>query len=83
MVEFQQNHFDLDGDGPGEVMARLFEGNEPKNFLTDSEGGVLPYCNEEPNQETISGVDTDWHYCEQTGRVFAGAGFSGQATLNW
>ncbi len=83
MVEFQQNHFDLDGDGPGEVMARLLEGNEPQNFLTDSEGGVLPYCNEEPNQETISGVDTDWHYCEQTGRVFAAAGFSGQATLNW
>ncbi len=83
IVEFQHNHYDLDGDGDGEVMARLFVGGLPGNFLTDSEGGVLPYCNEEPTQDTISGVDTDWHYCEQTGRVFASAGFSGQATLNW
>ncbi len=83
IVEFQENHYDLDGDGPGEVMERLFKGGQPGNFLTDSEGGVLPYCNETPDQATLSGVDTDWHYCEQTGRVFAGAGFSGQATLNW
>lgn len=83
MVEFQDDHYDLDGDGPGEAMTRLFPGGPPANFLTDSEGGVLPYCNEQPDQATISGVDTDWHYCERTGRVFAGAGFSGQATLNW
>ena len=83
IVEFQEDHYDLDGDGPGEAMTRLFPGGPPGNFLTDSEGGVLPYCNEDPSQETISGVDTDWHYCETTGRVFAGAGFSGQATLNW
>ena len=61
----------------------LVPGGLPDNVLTDSRGGVLPYCNEEPTQETISGVDTDWHYCEETGRVFASAGFSGEATLNW
>ncbi len=83
MLEFQRDHYDLDGDGPGEVMERLFPNGIPANYLTDSEGGVLPYCNEEPDQATITGVDTDWHYCAQTGRVFAAGGFSGQATLNW
>ena len=31
----------------------------------------------------LSGVDADWHYCELSGRVFASAGWSGEATLNW
>jgi len=83
IVEFQENRYDVDGDGPGEIHDTLFPGGQPDNFLTDVEGSVLPYCNEVPDQNTLSGVDTDWHYCEYTGRVFAGAGFSGEATLNW
>ena len=39
IVEFQEDHYDLDGDGPGEAMTRLFPGGTPGNFLTDSEGG--------------------------------------------
>ena len=74
---------DLDGDGPQEVQEVLFPAGFPENFLTDGEGSVLPYCNEVPEQSTLAGVETDWHYCELTGRVFASAGFSEEATLNW
>ena len=83
IMEFQENRYDLDGDGPGEVHDTLFPGGLPDNYLTDVEGSVLPYCNDVPDQNTLSGVDTDWHYCEYTGRVFASAGFSDEATLNW
>ncbi|MCB9742023.1 MAG: hypothetical protein H6740_05455 [Alphaproteobacteria bacterium] len=83
LYEVQENRYDADGDGPSEIYLELVPGGLPDNVLTDSRGGVLPYCNEEPTQETISGVDTDWHYCERTGRVFASAGFTEQATLNW
>ena len=83
ITELQDNSFDVDGDAAGELHDLLVPAGVPDNFLTDSQGGVLPYCNEEPTQETISGVDTDWHYCELTGRVFAAAGYSEEATLNW
>ena len=82
-IDIQENRYDTDGEGPGEHFSVLVEGGLPKNHLTASQGGVLPYCNDEPNQETLSGVDTDWHYCDLTGRVFAGAGFTGEPTLNW
>jgi len=37
---------------PDEVRAELVRGGLPKNYLTDAEGGVLPYCNDIPSQET-------------------------------
>ena len=83
IVEFQENRYDIDGDGPGEEHDALFPGGLPANFLTEVESSVLPYCNDVPDQNTLSGVNTDWHYCESTGRVFASAGFSSEATLNW
>ena len=49
--------FDLDGDGSGEVMDVLVPGGVPPNYLTDSDGGVLPYCNEVPDQPTTSGFN--------------------------
>ncbi len=83
ITELQDNSYDTDGDAAGELHDRIVPSGFLDNFLTDSQGGVLPYCNEDPTQETLSGVDTDWHYCELTGRVFAGAGYSEEATLNW
>ena len=81
--DLQENRYDADGEGEGELMNTLVHGGLPKNFLTASQGGVLPYCNEDPTQETLAGVDTDWHYCELNGRVFASAGFTAEPTLNW
>jgi len=83
MLDFQQNQYDIDGDGPSEVREPLVPGGMPDNLLTDAVGSVLPYCNEEPSQGTISGVDTDWHYCELSGRIFACAGYTGLETLDW
>jgi len=83
MNDFQQNRYDEDGDGSSEVRVELVPGGLPDNLLTDARGGVLPYCNDEPTQETISGNDTDWHYCDRTGRIFASAGYTGLATLEW
>jgi len=83
ILEFQDNRFDIDGDGPGVAAEVLFPQGVPDNYLTDVQGSVLPYCNDVPDQPTLSGVDADWHYCEVTGRVFASAGWSGEATLNW
>ena len=83
MNDFQQNRYDEDGDGSSEVRVELVAGGLPDNLLTDAVGGVLPYCNDEPTQETISGNDTDWHYCDRTGRIFSSAGYTGLATLEW
>jgi len=83
ITDFQQNTYDIDGDGPGEVRESLVHRGLPDNLLTDSVGGVLPYCNDVPTQETIQGVDTDWHYCEISGRVYASAGFTDLPTLEW
>lgn len=81
--DVQENRYDADGEREGEVMLSLVHGGLPKNLLTASQGGVLPYCNEKPTQETLQGVDTDWHYCELSGRVFASGGFTREPTLNW
>ena len=83
ITDFQQNTFDIDGDGPGEIREPMVQGGLPDNLLTDSVGGVLPYCNDVPTQETIQGVDTDWHYCETSGRVYASAGYTDLPTLEW
>ncbi len=83
ITDFQQNTYDIDGEGPGEIRENLVRGGLPDNLLTDSVGGVLPYCNDVPTQPTISGVDTDWHYCETSGRVFASAGYTDLPTLEW
>jgi uncharacterized protein YjbI with pentapeptide repeats len=83
MDDFQQNTYDIDGDGPGEVREPLVEGGMPDNLLTDSVGSVLPYCNDVPTQETIAGIDNDWHYCELSGRIFACGGYTSLATLDW
>ncbi len=74
LADVQQGMYDQDGDGPAEARAELLAGGLPDNFLTDSVGVVLPYCNQVPSQGTLSGVDADWHYCEETGRVMASAG---------
>lgn len=81
--EVQENAYDRDGDGPDGLLEVLVPGGFPDNYLTTSIGGVLPYCNEVPDQVTLAGVDTDWHYCEETGRVFASAGFTDLPTLAW
>ncbi|MCP4806460.1 MAG: pentapeptide repeat-containing protein [Proteobacteria bacterium] len=82
-IDIQENRYDTDGEGPGEHFSVLVDGGLPKNHLTASQGGVLPYCNDVPTQETLQGVDTDWHYCDTSGRVFASAGFTEEPTLNW
>ncbi len=81
-AEVAGNQFDQDGDGPGTEMVTLVPGGLPMNFLTDGEG-VAPYCNEVPTQDTLSGDDTDWHYCETTGRVFACGGYTDVPTIEW
>lgn len=81
-AELAGNRYDKDGDGPGTETVELVPGGLPKNFLTDGEG-VAPYCNEVPTQDTLSGDDTDWHYCEATGRVFACGGYTDLPTIEW
>ena len=83
IIDLQENRYDLDGEGPRSDYGTLVSGGLPRNLLTASNGGVLPYCNEVPDQNTLTGVDTDWHYCEDSGRVFASAGFTDEPTLNW
>ncbi len=81
-AELAGNRFDKDGDGPGTEMVELVPGGLPMNFLTDGEG-VAPYCNEVPTQGTLSGDNTDWHYCASTGRIFACGGYTEVPTLEW
>jgi uncharacterized protein YjbI with pentapeptide repeats len=81
--EVQENAYDRDGDGPGDATLPLVPGGLPQNHVTASQGGVLPYCNDVPDQNTLTGVDTDWHYCPETGRVYASAGFTAEPTLDW
>ena len=81
--ELQENAYDRDGDGPGDATLPIVPGGLPQNHMTASQGGVLPYCNELPDQNTLTGVDTDWHYCPETGRVYASAGFTHEPTLGW
>lgn len=81
--EVQENAYDRDGDGPGDATLPLVPGGLPQNHVTASQGGVLPYCNDVPDQNTLTGVDTDWHYCPETGRVYASAGFTSEPTLTW
>lgn len=81
--ELQANHYDLDGDGPGQALGILVPGGLPRNLLSAAEGSVLPYCNEVPDQATLTGVDTDWHYCPENGRVFASAALTDAPTLSW
>lgn len=83
LVELQDNRFDVDGEGPSEVQEALVPAGLPDNPLTETRGGALMVCEERLDQAALSGVDTDWYYCELTGRLFAAAGASGEATLNW
>lgn len=80
--DLADNVYDRDGDGPGTERVTLVEGGLPPNLLTTGEA-VLPYCNEVPTQETLSGDDSDWHYCDETGRIFACGGFTDVPTLDW
>jgi hypothetical protein len=81
--DLQQNRYDMDGDGPGESWDLIATTGLPQNHLTRSQGGAVLFCKEDPVQEDLSGVDTDWYYCELNGRLLAAAGGSGEATLNW
>lgn len=83
LEEVQANHYDLDGDGPGQALGVLFPKGLPRNLLSPGEGGVLPYCNATPDQLTLSEEDVDWHYCPETGRVLASAGHTSEPTLDW
>ncbi|MFT5586271.1 MAG: hypothetical protein ACI9VR_003868, partial [Cognaticolwellia sp.] len=74
LEEVQGNHYDRDGDGPGQALEVLFPKGLPRNLLSPGEGSVLPYCNTNPDQLTLSEEDADWHYCPDTGRVLASAG---------
>jgi uncharacterized protein YjbI with pentapeptide repeats len=81
--DLQQNRYDMDGDGPGESWDLIATTGLPQNLLTRAQGGAVLFCKEDPVQEDLSGVDTDWYYCELNGRLLAAAGGSGEATLNW
>ena len=83
LEEVQANHYDLDGDGPGQALGVLFPKGLPRNLLSPGEGSVLPYCNATPDQLTLSEEDVDWHYCPETGRVLASAGHTLEPTLDW
>lgn len=83
LVELQANRYDADGEGSAELWETLVHGGLPDNRLTSSRGGALAYCEDNPRQEALRGVDVDWYYCELTGRIFASAGFTEEATLNW
>ena len=83
LEEVQANHYDLDGDGPGQALGVLFPKGLPRNLLSPGEGSVLPYCNATPDQLTLSEEDVDWHYCPETGRVLASAGHTAEPTLDW
>ncbi|MFM7201121.1 MAG: pentapeptide repeat-containing protein [Myxococcota bacterium] len=80
--ELANNEFDRDGNGPDAVKLPLLNGGLPGNFLTGGEG-VSPYCNAVPKQETLTGDDVDWHYCEETGRIYACGGLTTAPTLSW
>lgn len=80
--ELSNNEFDRDGGGPETDKLPLIPGGLPGNFLTPGEG-ISPYCNAVPTQGTLTGDDTDWHYCEETGRVFPCGGFTTAPTLSW
>lgn len=82
MEELSNNEFDRDGNGPGTDKLPLMAGGVPGNFLTGGEG-VSPYCNNTPSQGTLTGDDIDWHYCEETGRVYACGGYTTAPTLGW
>ncbi len=80
--EMSANAFDLDGNGPGTATAPLLQGGLPPNLLSPS-SGVSSYCNKVASQDTLTGDDTDWHYCGETGRVFACGAYTTVATLKW
>lgn len=80
--ELAQNEVDLDGTGPSQEKGVFMPGGIPPNLLTEGEG-VTPYCNPVPTQGTLTGDDTDWHYCEETGRVYACGGHTTAPTLSW
>ena len=82
LEEVLANEYDRDGIGPGTEKVPLVEDGLPANLLTSGEG-ILPYCNSEARQETLSGDDSDWHYCEDTGRIYACGGFTPLPTLTW
>lgn len=81
-AELAGNQFDEDGDGPGTEMVPLVEGGLPLNFLTEGEG-IAPYCNDVATQETLSGDNTDWHYCDANGQIYACGGFTDLPTVTW
>ncbi len=83
LEEVQGNHYDQDGDGPGQALMVLFPKGLPRNLLSPGEGSVLPYCNANPDQLTLSKEDVDWHYCPETGRVLSSAGHTDEPTLDW
>ena len=81
--DLRENRFDMDGDAPEESWDLLLKEGLPENPLTISRGGVTLYCADEPAQEGLRGLETDWYYCELNGRIFAAAGGTQEATLNW
>jgi hypothetical protein len=68
--------------GPATEKVPLLPGGIPANFLTAGEG-IVPYCNDPATQNTLTGDDADWHYCDETGRIYACGGYTDAATLDW
>ena len=83
LEDLAANRYDVDGDGPDEVRRTLLPGGLPDNPLAPSRGRVVHGCEEALEEGALSGTDADWHYCDRTGRVLAGAGWSGQPTAAW
>lgn len=63
------------------LLDAAFPEGVPVNPLTRSRA-IVPHCNP-PSRSTIAGDDADWHYCSQTGEVWACSGFTDVDTLDW
>lgn len=81
ITDLSNGHFDLDGSGEGESREVLIPNGIPSNPITSS-SDVIANCDTQPTQDTLN-IHKGWLYCEQTGELFACAGSSGEATIDW
>ena len=74
LAELEENR------GPGGL---LIPAGQPSNPLTTNTQGWVEYCDAQPKQSHLTGDDNDWHYCPDTGAVYACGGFSTSRTASW